>query len=308
MKSPVIPVMILVLGLALCISPALCATKYIGASPAITAYVGGTNEYSPGEDATITVVLQNGGTNWLAFTNRGTIAPEDVGTTAKLVKVGLDAGTAPIVIKTDPQQIGDLASPGKTTVKFTAKITQDATLGEYQLPLTVKYKYLSGSLVDQPTTTTIENTYAETSQTIPLTIKIKPVVKIDVLNATGNNLVVGTEGTINLTIKNTGYEDGKQATVNLLRNGNSAVIPTDDSVYIGNFPRNGIVSCQYKVAVSNDAQAQSYPVDVAVTYTNAEGDTVTSETETIGVPVAGKLTFSVTSPPANVTQGKSGVI
>jgi hypothetical protein len=308
MKSPVIPVIILVFGLALCISPALCATKYIGASPAITAYVGGTNEYSPGEDATITVVLQNGGTNWLAFTNRGTIAPEDVGTTAKLVKVGLDAGTAPVVIKTDPQQIGDLASPDKTTVKFTAKITQDATLGEYQLPLTVSYKYLSGSLVDQPTTTTIENTYTETSQTIPLTIKIKPVVKIDVLNATGNNLVVGTEGTINLTIKNTGYDDGKQATVKLLRNGDSAVIPTDDSVYIGNFPRNGIVSCQYKVAVSNDAQAQSYPVDVAVTYTNAEGDTVTSETETIGVPVAGKLTFSVTSPPATITQGKSGVI
>jgi hypothetical protein len=308
MKTTTNLALILIMGLALCVTPALCVTKYVGASPAITAYVGGTNEFSPGEDATITVVLQNGGTNWLAFTNRGTIAPEDVGTTAKLVKVGLDAGTAPIVIKTDPQQIGDLASPGKTTVTFTAKITQDATLGEYQLPLTVSYKYLTNSLVDQPTTTTIENTYTEASQTIPLTIKIKPVVKIDVLNATGNNLVVGTEGTINLTIKNTGYEDGKQATVKLTRNGNSAVIPTDDSVYIGNFPRNGVVTCQYKVAVSNDAQAQSYPVDVAVTYTNAEGDIATSETDTIGVPVAAKLTFAVTSPPANITQGKTSVI
>ena len=308
MKKTTNLALILIVGLVICVSPALCATKYVGASPEITAYIGGTNEYSPGEDATIAVVLQNGGTNWLELTNRGTIASEDAGTTAKLVKVGLGAGTAPIVIKTDPQQVGDLASPGKTTVKFTAKITQDATLGEYQLPLTVTYKYLDNQLSDQPTTTTIENTYTQVSTVIPLTVKIKPVVKIDVLNATGSNLVVGTEGTINLTIKNTGYEDGKQATVKLIRNGNSAIIPTDDSVYIGSFPRNGIVACQYKVAISNDAQAQSYPVDVAVTYTNAEGDTATSSTETIGVPVAGKLTFAVTSPPANITQGQTSVI
>ncbi|MFA5255035.1 MAG: S-layer protein, partial [Methanoregula sp.] len=139
MKYPCSIALFILVGLVICVSPALCATKYVGASPAITAYIGGTNEYSPGEDATITVVLQNGGTNWLELTHRGTIASEDIGTTAKLVKVGLAVGTAPIVIKTDPQQIGDLASPGKTTVKFTTKITQDATLGEYQLPLTVTY-------------------------------------------------------------------------------------------------------------------------------------------------------------------------
>ena len=146
------------------------------------------------------------------------------------------------------------------------------------------------------------------SVTIPLTIKIKPVVQIEVLKADAPDLVVGMEGYVNLTIKNIGYEDGTQATVTILRNGNSAVIPTDENVFIGDFPRDGIVTCLYKVAVSGDAQQQTYPIDVEVTYTNAEGNTVTSAIDTVGVPVENKLGFIVTSPPAVITQGANGVI
>ncbi|MFA7695643.1 MAG: S-layer protein, partial [Methanoregula sp.] len=299
---------LLLIAAVFCCMPALGVDKYVGGSPEITAYISGVNEFSPGQDATITVIIQNSGTNTAKFTSQGTLADDDLATTAKLVTVGLDSGTAPIVIKTDPQSLGDIKSPQKTTATFTAKITSDATLGEYTLPLTVKYKYLSNYLADQATSDTIQYHYTPVTQTIPLTIRIKPEVRIDVLDAVTSNLVVGTEGYVNLTIRNIGYEDGKQATVKLLRSGTSAVIPTDNNVYIGEFPRNGIVTCLYKVAISADAQAQTYPIDVAVTYTNAEGDTVTSTTDTIGVPVADKLRFNVTSPPAGVTQGETRVI
>ena len=191
---------------------------------------------------------------------------------------------APINITTDSQNLGDIPSPGLTTASYTAKITSDATLGEYTLPLTVHTKYLSNSLANQPTSETIQDQYTPVTVTIPLTIKIKPVVQIDVLNADAPDLVVGMEGYVNLTIRNIGYEDGKQATVTIKRHGDSAVIPTDDNVYIGDFPRDGIVTCLYKVAVSSDAQQQSYPIDVDVTYTNAEGDTVISAIDTVGVP------------------------
>jgi len=129
-----------------------------------------------------------------------------------------------------------------------------------------------------------------------------------VIDAVASDLVVGSEGYVNLTIKNIGNDDGKQATVNLLQSGSSAVMPTDKNVYIGDFPKGGTVTCLYKVAISADAQAQTYPVDVAVTYTNAEGDTVTSATDTIGVPVGDKLRFTVTSPVAVVTSGETSVI
>ena len=90
---------------------------------------------------------------------------------------------------------------------------------------------------------------------IPLTIAIKPEVKIDVLDVVPVNLIVGTEGYVNLTIKNIGPDDGKRASVILLRNGDSGVIPSDSSVYIGDFLQNQTVNCLYKVSVSERCTA-----------------------------------------------------
>jgi hypothetical protein len=322
--------LLLILVAVSCSMPVMGATQFYGGSPRITAYISGVNEFWAGQDATITVILQNNGVNIVKNTGIGTITPDDNPTTAKQLTVGLSSGTAPIVIKTDPQNVGDLAStslgtvtssanipsnaglgeyqlsPGLVTVSFSAKITSDATLGEYQLPLSVQYKYLSS--VYQPGSDTIQYMYTNVTDTIPLTVVIKPVVKIDVLGAVPENLTVGTEGYINLTIRNAGYEDGKQATVTVLRNGQSAITPTDNYVYVGDFPQNGTISCQYKVAVSNDAQQQTYPIDVEVTYTDREGDTVTSATETVGIPVGGKIAFVVTSPPATISPGETKVI
>jgi hypothetical protein len=297
---------LLLLAAFLCSMPAMGATQFFGGSPRITAYISGINEFSAGQDATITVVVQNSGTNVMKYTNLGTITPNDIPTTAKQLTVGLSSGTAPIVIKTDPQNVGDLVSPGLVTAQFSAKITADATLGQYELPLSVQYQYQSS--VYQPGSDTLQYTYTNVTDTIPLTVMIKPEVKIDVLEAVPENLNVGTEGYINLTIRNAGYEDGTKATVTVLRNGQSAITPTDNYVYIGDFPRNGTITCQYKVAVSNDAQQQTYPIDIEVTYTNREGDTITSAIDTVGIPVGGKIAFAVTSPPATISPGETKVI
>jgi len=76
---------LLILAVVFCSTPALGANKYLGGTPEITAYISGVNEFSPGQDATITVVIQNSGTNAVVFTNQGTLTPVDLPTTAKLV-------------------------------------------------------------------------------------------------------------------------------------------------------------------------------------------------------------------------------
>jgi hypothetical protein len=223
-----------------------------------------------------------------------------------MVMVGLGAGSAPVVIKSDPKNIGDIKSQGLVTVPILAKILSNATMGEYQIPLTIRFTYLESANNDAGEY--LQNHYRVVSETFPLTIKIKPQVKIDVIEAVPENLNVGSGGYLNLKIQNIGFEDGKKATVKILRSGQSPIIPTDSSVFIGDFPRNAIVSCRYKVAVSGDAAKQTYPVDVAVTYENREGDIVTSATDTVGIPIGGKLTFSVTSAPARVIPGSDNVI
>jgi hypothetical protein len=299
---------VLLLAAVLCVMPVLGQEKYLGGAPRVTAYIAGTNDFFPGEDATITVVIRNSGTEAVMFTDQGTLPQTDLPTTAKLVTATLSSGGAPINITTGPQALGDIPSPGVTTVSFSAKITSDADMGSYTLPLAVQYEYLSNSLVNQPTSDEVQSVYTPVNVTIPLTIMIQPVVHISVTDAKTTDLAVGTEGYINLTIENTGYQDGTEASVKILQHGDSAIVPTDDSVYIGDYPRNGIISCLYKVSVSNNAQQQTYPVDVEVTYTNSDGNVVTSAIDTVGIPVAGKITFAVVSPPGIVTPGSDTVV
>jgi hypothetical protein len=305
MKSFKMIIVFLVLGLC-CTLPVMGVTTYLGGSPRMSAALSGTNEFTPGQDASIKVIVWNNGVNDLKFVTKGTIERDDLPTTAKMVTVELSAGNAPVIVKNDPQSVGDIKSQGKVTVAIATKITSDANEGEYQIPLTIRYTYLASS--DQDATDILRYNYQKVSETIPITIKIKPQVKIEVLEAVPENLNVGSEGYLILKIKNTGFEDGRKATVKIVRNGASPIIPTDSSVFIGDFPHNGTVTCKYKVAISSEAEKQTYPVDVVVMYENRDGDVVTSASDTIGIPVGGKIGFTIISGTVQVVQGSQSVI
>lgn len=296
----------LVLLLACCCAPVLGVAKYTGGSPDLSAAISGKNEFAPGQDATISIAVQNSGINTFKFVSSGTIEPDDLQNTAKHVTVWLEPGTAPVTVRTDPQMAGDIGGGGSVTVRVSARIANDATAGEYDLPLMIQYQYLGRT--EQEASDQIQFLYTTVNQSIPLTIRIKPQVTIEVLEAVPEALNVGTEGYLDLRIRNTGSEDGKKATVRIIRNGASPVIPTDSSVFVGDFPRGGTISCRYKVAVSGNAEEQVYPVDVSVTYENGEGATVTSAPYTIGIPVGSRTGFVVTSGPARVAAGSSTVI
>jgi uncharacterized membrane protein len=284
----------------------MAGTKYMAGSPQISASIVGTNEFNPGDEVQLELVIQNTGLNEFKFVDSDIVNTDDLPNTAKFVTVSLGSGNAPILIKSDPQMVGDIKGAGSANTDFTIKFNSDAASGSYTLPLSVNYTYLYQA--EQYGFDTIQYTYKQVNESIGIPIKIKPDISIDVQSAVPEHLNVGTEGYLNLKIKNTGSEDGTKAIVKLLRNGNSPVVPTDSSVYIGDFPSGSIVDCGYKVSISGDAQRQTYPVDVVVVYQNTEGDFVTSRSDTIGIPVGGKVNFEIISPPAEMNPGNKKVI
>jgi hypothetical protein len=153
-----------------------------------------------------------------------------------------------------------------------------------------------------------EFAYNEAEDTLPVTIRIQPRVKVEVVDAVPEHIIAGSEGYLNLTLKNAGLENGTMASVRLIRNGQSPIIPTSSTVFIGNYPSGGIVTCRYKISVSKDATNQTYPVDLAVSYTNREGTVVTSSKTTIGVPVNDKPAFTITSSVPEVPRGSDQII
>jgi len=297
----------LLLVLCLClIAPAMAGTKYMAGSPKLSAYISGTNEFSPGKDVQLTIVIENTGLNEFKFIQSGIVDRDDLPNTAKFLTVALSSGTAPLVIKSDPQMLGDVKGAGSVNAVFSIKIKSDAAAGSYLLPLTLHYTYLY--VAEQYGVDTIQYTYKQIDENIEIPINIKSDVSIDVLSAVPEYLNVGTEGYLNMKIKNTGSENGTKAILKILRNGNSPIVPTDSSVYIGDFPSGSIAECRYKVSISGDAERQTYPVDVIVVYKNKEGDFVTSRTDTVGIPIGGKVDFMVISPPAEMNPGNKKII
>jgi len=297
---------ILVVLCIVVISPGMAGTKYMAGNPALTAYISGTNEFSPGTDATLNIVIENSGLNEFKFIQSGIVDRDDLPNTAKLLSISLMAGDAPVIVKSDPQMVGDLKGGTTVTSTFNTRINADAPAGIYNLPLIVRYTYLYEA--EQFGVDTIKYYYKEKNETLTVPVKIKSEIIIEVLSAEPEHLNVGTEGYLNLKIKNKGSEDGKKAIVKITRNGASPIIPTDSSVFIGDFSAGSTVSCRYKVSVATGAERSTYPVDIAVVYENKDGDTVSSRSDTIGVPVGGKIDFEIISPPTEIFPGTKKVI
>jgi len=293
--------------ICLCIiAPAMAGTKYMAGSPQISAYVSGTNEFSPGDDVVLPIIIENTGTNEFKFVNSGIVDREDQPNTAKFLTVTLLPGDAPLTIKSDPQMVGDLPGSGVITANFVAKIDTNASAGNYSLPLSYNYTYLYNSY--QFGVDTIQYSYKTVQGNLSIPITIKPAVTVQVISAVPDHLNVGTEGYIDMQIQNSGSDYGKKSVVKILQSGNSPILPTDSSVYVGDIPPGSTVSCRYKVSVSSDAQKQTYPVDVVIAYQNYEGDFVTSRSDTIGIPVGGKVDFAIVSSPAIMNPGNKQVI
>ncbi len=297
---------ILVIFIGLMSSPALAGTKYLSGGPDISAAIAGSNEFSPGQDVVFKVNIENRGLIDIKFVQSGIVERDDLPTTAKLVRATLLPGNAPVLVKSDPQLVGDIEGGESIQVPFIATVAENAPAGEYLLPLVLQYTYLLNA--EQHGQDSITYTYKDVNETIDLPVRIKPEAYVSVESFETEHLNAGNEGYLVMQVKNTGHVNATSAVVKIARNGNSPVIPTDSSIYVGDFPIDGMVETRFKVSISREAGDQSYPLDLFLVYEDESGALMTSKVTTIGVPVKGKISFVVTTDPEPITAGDKQVI
>ncbi len=288
------------------IAPVSADEKYMAGSPELSAAISGSNELSPGDEVKLAISVQNSGVNQFKFVRSDIVNRDDLPNTAKFLTVGLGSGNSPLIVKSDPQLTGDLAASSKTTATFTVKVPNNAVAGTYMLPVHLNYTYLYNA--DQYGYDTIEYRYKSINETLQVPVKIKAKVRLDIESVNVSGLNAGTEGYVTLTVKNIGHEDGKKAVLTIVRNDGSPVVPTEGSAYIGDFPAGATATGIFRASVNSGAEEQTYPLDVYVKYENVDGDTVSSATETIGIPVGGKIKFAIISDSQTIAAGQKKVI
>ncbi|HOZ42301.1 MAG TPA: S-layer protein, partial [Methanoculleus sp.] len=249
-----VPVLMLLLAL-LAVPGSAAGAKYLYGNPELSATIAGTNEFAPGAETGLTVIISNSGLNTHKIAIPS-LPPDDLPNTAKLVTVALKNNDAPFTVKTDPQFLSDIMGGAALPATFNVKVADSATPGTYTLPLEVTYTYLQDA---EDYGDLLRYNYQKKTETLPLTVRVTPALRVEVLNVQTRSLNVGTEGYVSMTLKNIGHDAADKAVAKVARNGASPLIPTDSNAYIGTFAPGETVDVKFKVAVADSAEPQSYP-------------------------------------------------
>lgn len=298
-----VPVLMLLLAL-LAVPGSAAGAKYLYGNPELSATIAGTNEFAPGAETGLTVIISNSGLNTHKIAIPS-LPPDDLPNTAKLVTVALKNNDAPFTVKTDPQFLSDIMGGAALPATFNVKVADSAAPGTYTLPLEVTYTYLQDA---EDYGDLLRYNYQKKTETLPLTVRVTPGLRVEVLNVQTRSLNVGTEGYVSMTLKNIGHDAADKAVAKVARNGASPLIPTDSNAYIGTFAPGETVDVTFKVAVADSAEPQSYPLDIVVAYEDYEGKSTASRPVTIGLPVGGKIDFDVASPTVTLHPGGKSIL
>ena len=298
-----VPVLMLLLAL-LAVPGSAAGAKYLYGNPELSATIAGTNEFAPGAETGLTVIISNSGLNTHKIAIPS-LPPDDLPNTAKLVTVALKSNDAPFTVKTDPQFLSDIMGGAALPATFNVKVADSAAPGTYTLPLEVTYTYLQDA---EDYGDLLRYNYQKKTETLPLTVRVTPALRVEVLNVQTRSLNVGTEGYVSMTLKNIGHDAADKAVAKVARNGASPLIPTDSNAYIGTFAPGETVDVTFKVAVADSAEPQSYPLDIVVAYEDYEGKSAASRPVTIGLPVGGKIDFDVASPTVTLHPGGKSIL
>ena len=298
-----VPVLMLLLAL-LAVPGSAAGAKYLYGNPELSATIAGTNEFAPGAETGLTVIISNSGLNTHKIAIPS-LPPDDLPNTAKLVTVALKSNDAPFTVKTDPQFLSDIMGGAALPATFNVKVADSAAPGTYTLPLEVTYTYLQDA---EDYGDLLRYNYQKKTETLPLTVRVTPALRVEVLNVQTRSLNVGTEGYVSMTLKNIGHDAADKAVAKVARNGASPLIPTDSNAYIGTFAPGETVDVKFKVAVADSAEPQSYPLDIVVAYEDYEGKSTASRPVTIGLPVGGKIDFDVASPTVTLHPGGKSIL
>ena len=300
-------VLVILIATVICQVPGLAMEYIYGISteqPDLKADVQGETAYFPGDDFTLTIDLTNA-----ARAEIMEIAPLEKGnfynpTTALGVSVVPEAGDAPVTIRSLPVVAGDIDSSDIVPVTIRGTVSRDASPGTSVIFLNISYQYVYALPGTNQDTTTITPLYREGHDLLPVTFRVKGQVQPVVCGTGSLNLVPGTQGYLNITLKNAGYATGRDVAFILVPADNTTFQLVDASMYVSTFRPGDMVTLHPRIAVSEDLPAGFYPANITGVYKDIKGIYQQIPTVPVRISVARGAVFSMSA--SNMTLANNG--
>ncbi|MDT3434396.1 sialidase [Haloarcula sp. 1CSR25-25] len=258
------------------------------------------NTVTPGEETTLDVVLVNSGTVDSGPSSQ-TVRTSEV-TTARGTTVKVNDGDAPITVTTNKQAVGSVPEGKTEPISFEISVDDDASPGDYTVPVIVEYEYTS--YISEGDGTRDEETATER---IELDLEIDDDAAFDVVGV-DSGARVGSTGTVAVTVENTGDEPAREASVTLESTNPELTVGSDTSSsrFIDTWEAGEQRTLRYRVGASGDARAEPYQFDLRVDFDDTDGVRKSTSASSLGITPDPEQSFSVRGVDSDVAVGDSG--
>ncbi len=259
------------------------AQSATGGDPDLEAYAPDST-LTPGSASTLTVQIAND-----ASTRYDSPPERERVTTARNVRVELDAGDAPLTVETSEHSVGSITENEPRSVPFAVDVPEDAESGTYEVDVEMTYSYTSFRRSD---TGENERTYTMT-ETVDVEIDDAPQFRLT--TADDDGLQVGEAGPFAMTVENVGGETARNVAVSLTSP--SSVVGFDgqqsDVARIDELAPGETAAITYEVGVKPDAPVRQYELDGSVRYTDPQGINGRDTDLSVGIEPAAEQDFSL---------------
>lgn len=207
---------------------------------------------------------------------------------------------APIDVKSGTVTAGSMGPGAAAEFGFDLEIG-DAEPGTYTVPVEVTYRHARAVLYDETSggPANIEYVWLDEEETIELTIRIEERATFDIVSEETNELFAGDTGSLGFTIKNTGTQTARNATIRLasgasgLYFGSPATPSRENGVYVRSLEPGETRRVSVQVGATDDLSPGTYPIDTVVSYRDRSDIGRESDTLTTGVRVRPERTFAI---------------
>ncbi|MCK4270600.1 MAG: hypothetical protein KAW93_08985, partial [Methanogenium sp.] len=277
------------------------AEKVLYSEPLLIASPEGDNTFEPCEERELTILISNTAEYNEIIDPRFPSVPGTGPLTARGATVHLDTAGTPFTVRTGEFMIGDIRPGEERRIKLLVQADEGAAPGLYELRLSTAYDYISWTTDygDE-----IGLTYDSRSTDLPIPLRIKALVRPEIISIQTYNLAPGHTGFINISFRNIGFGTGDRAAADLIMTG-SALIPVEGGTYIDKIVPAGVYNISLKATVDRNAPSMETPADFVITYDDKYGISTTSRPVHIGIPVNRGPKFQIVSSPPIFRPGET---